>query len=70
MQMQQLCNTHGLIYRSNMTTLSPYIVILSCFDENNVWQGSPTRKILFNGEVIDIDAWASANGITLPDGGG
>ena len=53
-----------------MTTISPYNVIFSLFDADNVWQGSPTRKILFNGEVIDIDAWASANGITLPDGGG
>ena len=70
MQMQQLCNLHGLTYRINMTTISPYNVIFSLFDADNVWQGSPTRKILFNGEVIDIDAWASANGITLPDGGG
>ena len=52
-----------------MLTLSPEIIIMTKFDADGVWTGPAERKILFNGEVIDIDVWAQENGITLPDAG-
>ena len=47
--------------------VTPEATIMKNF-VNDVWQ-SPTRKIVFNGEVIDIDEWAEENGVTLPDSG-
>lgn len=51
-----------------MITIKPDVAIFSLFDENGVYTGPPTRKILFLGELIDIDDWAEENGVTLPDG--
>jgi hypothetical protein len=47
-------------------TSSPFL-ILTLFDEDGVWQGAPTRKILWDGEVIDIDEYAASSGLVLPD---
>jgi len=44
----------------------PDVIILSGFDENGVWHGI-TRKILVDGEVIDIDEYAATSGLILPD---
>ena len=52
-----------------MIVIKPDVVILSLFDENGVYKGPPERKILFQGELIDIDEYATANGLTLPDAG-
>lgn len=51
-----------------MLRLSPETIILSKFIDG-VWTGPAERKIIINGEVIDIDVWAQENGITLPDAG-
>lgn len=50
-----------------MITIKADVVILSLFDDNGVYTGPPNRKILFLGELIDIDEYATANGIVLPD---
>lgn len=41
--------------------------ILMQFDADGVWQGLPTRKIAWDGEVIDIDEYAAESGLVLPD---
>ncbi len=41
--------------------------ILNFFDDNNVWQGPPMRRMVIDNEVVDIDEYASEFGFTLPD---
>jgi hypothetical protein len=45
----------------------PDFFILTQFDEDGVWQGAPTRKILWQGVVIDIDEYSASSGLVLPD---
>ena len=47
--------------------IAPDSIILSLFNADGVWQGAPTRKILLNGDVIDIDEYAATSGLILPD---
>lgn len=47
--------------------VSPEDTIMRHFDSEGVWVGPRTRKIMFNGEVIDIDEWSEESGISLPD---
>ena len=47
--------------------IAPDFLILTLFDEDGVWQGAPTRKILWQGVVIDIDEYAATSGLILPD---
>lgn len=49
--------------------MKPDFIILNLFNADGVWEGSPTRKILVNGEVIDIDEYAAQSGLVLPDAG-
>ena len=42
-------------------------MITNLFDDNNVWQGPPLRKLMIDNEVVDIDEYASEFGFTLPD---
>lgn len=49
--------------------LNPHSFIFNYFDSEGNWTGPAERKLIFNGEVIDIDVWAEENGITLPDAG-
>jgi len=48
---------------------SPDAVILNLFDADGNYIGPGERKIVFLGEVIDIDEYAAATGLTLPDSG-
>ena len=50
-----------------MITLKPDNYILSLFDSEGVWTGPAERIVVFNGEFINIDTYASENGITWPD---
>jgi hypothetical protein len=43
--------------------------ILMQFDAEGVWQGVPTRKIIWDGAVIDIDEYSASSGLVLPDSG-
>jgi len=52
-----------------MIRISPEVIILNMFNSEGVWTGPESRKVLINGEAIDIDVWAQENGITLPDAG-
>jgi len=47
--------------------IAPDFMILSLFDENGVWTGPPSRKVLVQGEVINIDEYAAESGLVLPD---
>ena len=47
--------------------IAPDTFILRYFDEDGVWQGPITRKIVVFGEVIDIDEYAAESGLVLPD---
>ena len=49
-----------------MVVIKPDVTILSMF-KDGVWTGPANRTILFNGEFINIDTYASENGITWPD---
>lgn len=40
--------------------------ILKLF-KDGVWQGNPDRTVTINGEKHDLDEWAKAHGIDLPD---
>jgi hypothetical protein len=40
---------------------------LRLFDIDGNYVGPAERKIVFNGEVIDIDEYAAASGLVLPD---
>lgn len=41
--------------------------ILRLFDADGVYIGPAERKILWFGETIDIDEYASESGLVLPD---
>lgn len=48
---------------------SPDAVILNLYDAEGNYIGPAERKIVFLGEVIDIDEYAASSGLTLPDSG-
>lgn len=47
----------------------PDATILNLFDADGNYIGPAERKIVFLGEVIDIDEYAATAGLTLPDSG-
>lgn len=49
--------------------LVPDAYILSLFDSDGNYVGPSERKIVWLGEVIDIDEYAATAGLTLPDSG-
>jgi len=44
-------------------------IIMRMYDGEGNYIGPPTRKFVFNGEVIDIDEYAGEYNIVLPDAG-
>jgi hypothetical protein len=42
-------------------------MILNFFNDDNVWQGPPLRRMVIDNEVVDIDEYAAEFGFTLPD---
>jgi len=50
-----------------MSLISPEYIILRQYDSEGNYVGPPGRNIMVNGEITNIDDWAEANGITLPD---
>jgi|TARA_R110002167_G_scaffold178247_3_gene377976 hypothetical protein len=51
-----------------MKTVPDHFILMQ-FDAEGVWQGVPTRKILWDGVVIDIDEYSASSGLVLPDSG-
>jgi len=49
--------------------LNAHSVILKMYDSEGNYRGPAERKIIFNGEIIDIDEYAAEVGLTLPDSG-
>ena len=45
----------------------PDQIILSLFDAEGNYIGPAERKIMFFGEIIDIDEYAAESGLVLPD---
>ena len=47
--------------------LAPDAIILSLFDEDGNYTGPAERCIVHQGQVINIDDYATQVGLTLPD---
>jgi|DEB0MinimDraft_10_1074344.scaffolds.fasta_scaffold133426_2 hypothetical protein len=52
-----------------MIEFYPEAQILRLFDSEGNYRGPAERIIVVNGEFINIDDWATENGVTLPDAG-
>jgi len=44
-------------------------ILNTMYDADGNYIGNPARVLMHNGEVINIDDYAAANGFTLPDSG-
>lgn len=53
-----------------MIQLKPDATILRLYDVDGNYTGPAERKIMFNGEIIDIDEYAAETGLVLPDSAG
>ena len=53
-----------------MIQIKPDATILRLYDLDGNYIGPAERKIVFAGEIIDIDEYAAETGLVLPDSTG